>query len=106
MLATEWSEPLRKGQLLESPAFDIAGVTGMRLRFYPKGHDRAKEGFCSAYAYVPGRKLVTYKLSVGGVSRTNTHAFSASDMGWDDMAPAPDVLWRILCKVMKVSAET
>jgi len=98
MLAVGWRD-FRKGDVVESPRIDAAGLSGMRLRFFPKGHAEARGNHCSAYLVVPGQRQATFELSVDdGAPRRETHAFTreAEDRGWHDMAPAKE-RYRTVC---------
>merc|ERR1712187_654789 len=65
-LPVQW----KKGELFESIDFALEGIDNrFRLRFWPAGLQKAKDGFCSAFVWAKEAADVPMYLAVDGVRR-------------------------------------
>jgi len=71
---------LHKGAWLESPTFSAAGMSDLKLDFYPNGSSECtKQGFCSLFVWCPANTLARYKLSVGDRTVEFEHRFDKDE---------------------------
>jgi len=72
---------------LYSEEFKVAGLEGLRLKFYPHGKEGADEGYCSLYIEAPDGTEMRARLSVGqkSMSFDRVERFSADSI-WGFLA--------------------
>mmetsp|Transcript_9707 Transcript_9707/g.19415 ORF Transcript_9707/g.19415 Transcript_9707/m.19415 type:complete len:289 (+) Transcript_9707:1-867(+) len=62
-------------QYICSPVFNVAGVDGIQLIFYPAGYMGSSPGFCSLFIYCPAGVTLKGLLSVGNQKREANYVF-------------------------------
>ena len=63
--------------VIESPAFSAAGLTDLRLVFYPKGVDASSHGYCGLYLKCSDENVfVKFQLIVGKHSKLFEHFYA------------------------------
>lgn len=69
-----------RGQALVSKEFDAAGITCLKLAFYPAGHQNAKDGYCSFFLYASAGVTLQCRLQTGKESKEMNLSFEGEDL--------------------------
>lgn len=82
-----------KGSRIFSPEFEVRGVSGLGLVFYPNGNSNAKLGFCSLGLKAPHGAHLRYKLYIGNTERfTDLRHNVTESWGFVDMCKVEEEL--------------
>merc|ERR1711977_447757 len=60
--ASELRSHFPRGQALCSKEFEAACLEGLQFQFYPSGHSKATEGYCSFFLYAPAGAALKFAL--------------------------------------------
>jgi len=79
-----------KGTSLQSPEFEIGGISGLRLLLYPNGEASSKHGKSSLSLFGSGDVVASYELNMCGETCTvDGHDDWDHSMGHDNLFPIP-----------------
>uniref|UniRef100_A0A0G4HES3 MATH domain-containing protein n=1 Tax=Chromera velia CCMP2878 TaxID=1169474 RepID=A0A0G4HES3_9ALVE len=79
-----WVSVCGKGQGIASNPFNLSGVEGLTLSFYPNGNKAdCLSGHCSLFLNAPAGTFWEFRMQVGdSAAADSSHEFKESDKGW------------------------
>jgi len=76
-----------KGEYMWSPKFELLGIPGLRLAFFPQGDEDAREGHTSVYFYAPAGPKLKVRVTVDETSRAFPELKDFSEgAGWSSFS--------------------